>query len=446
MKKNADHISYIYLCISIFISIFLYFCIYVNNRTISSPTMSPAALPAPLSENKKKESAQIEDQIKSETIASPDPANCITYTGIISKGENLYLALRKNNIHHQTIHFITSKMSPLFNFSKKSRPGDSYTMIQDPNSTLISFQYKVNPLESYILKRNGHNQWDATRQSIKLDKYWERICGKIKGSLFSSFANIDKEEALAAQFANIFAWKIDFHHESRDDDQFDLVVEKLYHGDTFICYGDILAARYDGAYTGTHSAYYFEKKYYSSEGRSLILPFLRAPLNYRYISSGYTYRRLHPILKKVRPHPAIDFAAPSGTPIWAVADGKVISKKYDPYNGKQIILRHNNGYTTYYNHCSSFAKGIYIGAKVKQKQTIAYVGTTGLSTGPHLDYRVKRNGKNVNPLTIKLPKGSRLSETKLPKFTQYVEEMKQVLNGEKDYNDVIVASIDSANL
>ncbi|MGA1826127.1 MAG: M23 family metallopeptidase [bacterium] len=443
-QKKINSISYIYLFISVVITISLYISLCLTDIPISSPhhDAHDNVDPIVIDKNKKHNSKIIEACIESKPFAS----NFISHTGILSKGENLYLSLKKNNIHSKTIHFIASKMSPVFNFRKRSRPGDSYEIIQDANKYLISFHYKINPTESYILKRNENNTWDTKRQSVQLDKYWERISGEIDGALFYSFSNIPGGELIAAQFANIFAWTIDFHHESRNGDTFSLVVEKFFHGDTFIRYGNILAAQYDGHYTGKLMAYYFDNEYYSPEGRSLVQPFLRAPLNYKYISSGYTHRRLHPILKRIRPHPAIDFAAPTGTPIWAVADGNVIKKKYDRYNGNQIVLRHKNGYLSYYNHCSSFAKNIYVGAQVKQKQTIAYVGTTGLSTGPHLDYRLKKNGKNVNPLTIKFPKGGKLPKTKLSKFNQCVEEMRLVLHGEKDYNGVIIASIDSANL
>ena len=370
----------------------------------------------------------------------------ITRAGIISKGENLYLALKKIDIHNKTIHLISSQLSPLFDFRRKTRPGDSYRIIQDPNIGLINFEYNVSPLEKYILGRDKDNKWEAKRENIKLDKYWVRFEGEISGSLFLSFNQFAHGMTLASKFTDIFAWKIDFLHETRNGDTFAFVIEKYCHDNEFVQYGDILAAEYNNKKFGKYSAFYFSENYYSPNARSIKQAFLRAPLNYKYISSGYTHRRLHPILHKVKPHLGVDFAAPMGTPIWAVADGTVIKKKYDRFNGNQIVLRHINGYKTYYNHLSSFARGIKVGSKVKQKQTIAHVGTTGLSTGPHLDYRLKKNGKFVNPLLEKFPKGVKLPETKLSSYKQWINEIDPILCGEKDYNNIIVASIDSSTL
>jgi murein DD-endopeptidase MepM/ murein hydrolase activator NlpD len=226
-------------------------------------------------------------------------------------------------------------------------------------------------------------------------------------------------------FVDIFAWDIDFSNELQRGDTFALVVEKIYREGKFLTYGRILAAEYRDR-DELHQAFFFPfpadtGDYYAPDGRSLRKTFLKAPVSYNRISSGYSRRRLHPVLKKVQPHLGIDYAAPAGTPVWAPGDGTVLSTSYDRRNGRKVVLRHPNGYTTYFLHLSRFAKGIRKGARVRQKQVVGYVGSTGLSTGPHLDYRMKRNGSWRNPLREKFPPGKPLPEDYRPEFSEYQE-------------------------
>ena len=277
------------------------------------------------------------------------------------------------------------------------------------------------------------------------------ISGEIRGSLFSTFQAQGHPVALAIRFAEIFEWKIDFQHEVREGDSFSLVLERFFKGDEPIGYGKILAVMYDGKVTGSLKGFYFDQgdergDYYDLNGVSLRRAFLRAPLSYKYISSGFSYHRMHPILNRVKPHLGIDFAAPSGSPVWAVADGTVLSKTYDKNNGNQIKLRHMNGYITYYNHLSRFARGLKKGDRVVQKQIIAYVGTTGLSTGPHLDYRVKKDGRFINPLNARYPSGKSLKKGYAPLFEQKVAKLMPILCGDETVSKVLVAEVDTSEL
>jgi murein DD-endopeptidase MepM/ murein hydrolase activator NlpD len=206
----------------------------------------------------------------------------------------------------------------------------------------------------------------------------------------------------------IFESSFDFTADTRAGDRFRLLVEARYANGTFVEEGRILAAQYvAGAETLAGVAFEVDGRtaYYDPDGRSMKKMFLRSPLQFTRISSGYTYRRPHPVLGGVRPHLAIDYAAPTGTPVWAVADGTVEFAGHKGGNGIQVLLRHRAGYKTYYNHLSRVAKGVRPGARVSQKQVIGYVGSTGLSTGPHLDYRVSVNGRFVNPLQEKFLPG-----------------------------------------
>jgi murein DD-endopeptidase MepM/ murein hydrolase activator NlpD len=224
-----------------------------------------------------------------------------------------------------------------------------------------------------------------------------------------------KSSQLAVQLAEIFAWDIDFLTECQKGDTFKILVERLYRGD-FYRWGDILAAVYEGEMLSTHTAVLFQDhtgstSYYDKDGRCLRKAFLRAPLNYKYISSHFTESRYHPILRIYRPHLAIDYAAPTGTPVVSIGAGTVTSRYYDGGGyGNYVEIKHPNGYTTGYGHLSKFAEGLKVGKRVEQGEVIGYVGATGLATGPHLDFSISKDGKKVNFLELEIPSASSVSQ------------------------------------
>lgn len=341
----------------------------------------------------------------------PPRSNFRIIEGVLQKGDNLYNFLVKKRVKKETIHTIVQHLKPLFPFAS-AMPGDSFALTLDLQENLHRFEYKLGPIETYILERDPNGRVGSFKKDVALEKYWIVISGKVKDSLFNSIGALSEDNSLAPKFADIFAWRIDFLNEPREGDKFRLVVEKYCLDSTFIKYGRILAAEYNG-HCGLHQAIYYEDEdgrgdYYDLNGISLRRAFLKAPVRFNHISSGYSYHRRHPILGYVRPHLGIDYAAPSGTSVWAVADGTIVSAGYEGGNGNQVIIRHMNGYQTYYNHLLRFGKGIRSGARVSQKQVIGYVGTTGLSTGPHLDYRVKHHGNFINPLKESFPTGQKL--------------------------------------
>ncbi len=371
----------------------------------------------------------------------------VVLEGELNRGGSIYNCLNGAGISDRDIQLIASKFKTMFNFSTQSRPGDKYRLILTNDGKIDKFEYQRGPLEVYCLAKDGNDNWNVWQENIKLMKYWVRISGQIRDSLFSTFQREGYPVSLAAQFAEIFEWKIDFQHEVREGDYFSLVVEKFYKDGELIEYGRIVAAMYDGEIINMLKGFYFEQDngigdYYSPDGTSLKRAFLRSPLSYKYISSGFSYRRKHPILGSVKPHLGIDFAAPYGSPVWAVADGTVISKTYDRYNGNQIKLRHINNYITYYNHLSRFAGGLKRGVKVKQKQIIGYVGTSGLSTGPHLDYRVKKNNSYVNPLKANYPLGEALKKVFIQSYMETVSNLNTILMDDDMTNMFLVAEVD----
>ena len=204
------------------------------------------------------------------------------------------------------------------------------------------------------------------------------------------------------------------------------MVECCYLNDEFKKYGDILSAEFvnNGQ---TYHAYRFEHdgkaEYYGDNGKSLRRAFLKAPLSFRRISSRFSKKRFHPILKIFRPHLGVDYAASTGTPVSSVGDGTVIFAGYKGQNGNLVAIKHPNGFKTYYGHLSRIPRGIKKGGKVRQGQIIGYVGATGLATGPHLDYRIKKHNTFVNPLTLNMPRGSSIPKAEMSDFKNFRDTM-----------------------
>jgi murein DD-endopeptidase MepM/ murein hydrolase activator NlpD len=239
-----------------------------------------------------------------------------------------------------------------------------------------------------------------------------------------------EQDTLTIAFADILAWEIDFYKDVREGDQFRIVVEKNYKGEQFIQYGTIHAVEYQRSEKVIRGIRY-KDGYFNENGISLKKAFLKAPLKFSRISSRFSRGRIHPILGGVRPHYGVDYAAPPGTPIWAVADGVVASCGWNSGFGNQVILRHTNGYTTCYGHLSAFGRGIRRGIRVKQQQVIGYVGSTGLSTGPHLDYRLTKNGQFRNPLKESFIPGVPIEKKEMEGFRQKNAEMMAWLQGDR---------------
>lgn len=230
------------------------------------------------------------------------------------------------------------------------------------------------------------------------------VSATIDRSLYEAVRDRGEAPQLVQQLIDVFQWDIDFF-ELRKGDSFSLVVTKQYAGNDFIGYGPVTAARFTHK-DQTYEAFRHEMAdgragYYAHSGSPLRKQFLKAPLKFTRVTSGFSRRRFHPVLKYFRPHYGIDYGAPVGTPVMTTADGVVVEARYKAGEGNFVRIRHSSRIDTYYLHLSKFAKGIAKGRKVVQGDVIGYVGRTGLATGPHLDYRVTESGKWLNPLQLK---------------------------------------------
>lgn len=293
-------------------------------------------------------------------------------------------------------------------------------------------EYRYEPDEDRMVRVLFEEEGPAILvEPIPYRKESVTITGTIQDSLFTAVDSIGEKPSLALDLADIFAWQVDFFRDLRKDDSFVVVVDKYFREGDFVRYGPIQAARFVNS-GKTFNAFRFKtgngrEDYFDETGASLRKQFLKVPLRFQRISSGYSSRRLHPVTGKVTPHYGVDYAAPTGTPIMAIGDGKVVVKKYDSNNGRWLKIRHNSVYSSAYCHLHSFAKGIKVGSTVRQGQVIAYVGMTGRATGPHLHFAMYKHGKYVNPRTIKVPQATSVPGSQKETFMATVEALSPLL-------------------
>jgi murein DD-endopeptidase MepM/ murein hydrolase activator NlpD len=317
---------------------------------------------------------------------------------------------------------IVHALKGVFDF-RNARPGDAWRVKLDPDGRLLFFEYERSLLESYCVTRDGEDLV-GYRKEIPVSHDVVLVRGKVHSSLYESMIRAGERPGLALMLADVLAWDIDFYRDPRPGDTFKIIVEKeTYKGHT-LRYGKILAAEYRGA-VGRYRVFRYPsptggEAFYDENGHSAQKALLKAPVKLVRVTSTYG-RRHHPILGYTKMHLGVDYGAPIGTPVWAVGDGTVIWAGRKGPNGNLIGLRHSNGYTTWYAHLSRIK--VRRGQRVHQKDIIGLVGSTGRSTGPHLHYGVKKDGRFVNPLTLKLPPRRPLPARMLPEFKKHIEPL-----------------------
>jgi len=345
-------------------------------------------------------------------------------TGIIKKGETFFDIFKRYKLDITELYKIREASAGIHKL-REIYPGRQYKIICDNNEQISSFIYWIDD-DCYLNVNRTDQGYCAEKIPIVYEKRILHIRISIKGNLISSLGEGTENLLLALQLSDIFAWDIDFTADLRTDDSCKIIVEGLYKDGEFKKYGQILSAEFINN-GDVYRAYAFEQKgkirYYDEKGRSLRKVFLKAPLSFRRISSTFSARRFHPVLKIYRPHHGLDYAAAKGTPVSAVGDGRVIFAGRRGEYGNLIILRHRNDYKTYYGHLSKIAGVVHRGAKINQGAIIGYVGATGLATGPHLHYEMRINDHAVNPMAVKLPRGLAITANMLAVFNQFRDEM-----------------------
>jgi murein DD-endopeptidase MepM/ murein hydrolase activator NlpD len=357
--------------------------------------------------------------------------------GELVKGQTLSRALAEQGISQQSIQLLEREMRPVFSF-RRARPGQRFRLSQSPQGEVLAFRYWTSPEESFHLFREG-DRYVARSERVELTPRLARAEGVIQESLYLTLQELGEYPQLARGFVDLFAWDIDFSRQVRAGDRFLIFYERLHRieedgSEVYVRPGRILAARYRGM-AGDYAAVYFEDDegrgdYYRADGKSIVKQFLAAPLKHTRISSNFSSARRHPILKVTRPHLGIDYAAAEGTEVWAVADGTVIYRGWNGGFGNLVKVQHASSYVSYYAHLSRFSGGLHVGQRVKQKQTLGLVGSTGLATGPHVCFRVAKNGHYVNPLQLKIPAGATIGDAMWGEFRIVRDTLLSALEGD----------------
>ena len=319
---------------------------------------------------------------------------------------------------------------------RKFRAGQAYVVVTDAATGRVKrFEYEIDDRKRLVVE--GLDDPVARLENIA---YETRLCfveGVIASDLFSAVADMGEGPQLALRIANLFAAEINFIRDLQEGDSFRVLVEKLYREGEYKGYGKVLAAAFTNR-GKTFEAFLFrdgggrEGHFYNAAGESLRKTLLQAPLPITRVTSRFTNSRKHPILGYSRPHLGVDYGAPSGTPVMAVGSGKVLKAGRAGGFGNQIIVRHHQNLESMYNHLSGYARGIRSGVSVRQGQVIGYVGSTGLSTGPHLDFRIKQNGKFIDPTKAVNPRAPGVSRRKAKEFAAVVAEYRAYMSGAKE--------------
>jgi murein DD-endopeptidase MepM/ murein hydrolase activator NlpD len=307
--------------------------------------------------------------------------------------------------------------------------------IETEGSRLRFFELHDGPANEWCVRREGE-RFEGFKRDIPIHKNVVSIEAVIQSSLFQAFVDAGQDPQLAPLIADVFAWDIDFYVDPRPGDRIRAVVERIEADGRLLGYGEVQAAEYLG---GPHSAIgdrsvfrYVDREgsvgYYDATGQSARRTFLKSPLKFAHVTSGYGMR-VHPLLGYRKEHAGVDYAAAVGTPVWAVGDGAIEAAGYKGSNGNYVAIKHRNGLETFYCHLSRIAEGIHTGARVLQKRVIGFVGATGLATGPHLHYALKKGGQFMNPLALKVPRAEPISPRELPDFRAAVDPLLVLLHG-----------------
>jgi len=365
--------------------------------------------------------------ITAETV--PEPEYQLTSVKVKS-GDNLSLIFKRAGLSDR-------HMMELLNSNKKAKrlaavyPGHTLTFGIDDEQQLQQLTYEIDQLNSFKFSRDEQG-FSFNEISREPDIHYAQRSAFISQSLYAAGMEAKLDDKLIMELADVFGWDIDFALDIRKGDHFKVVYEERFLDGEKIGNGSIVAAEFVNQGETFKAVRYVNARgdtsYYTPKGRSMRKEFLRAPLDFRRISSNFNPRRLHPVLKTRRPHRGIDYAASTGTPVWSSGNGRVIASGYTKANGNYVVIQHGNSVQTKYLHLHK--RYVKKGQRVKQKQKIGTVGSTGLATGPHLHYEFLMNGVHRNPRTIisKLPKAKSISKDEMQRFYEQTKVLVVQLN------------------
>lgn len=361
--------------------------------------------------------------------------------GTVEKGDTISKILE--NTGSEGIYQYISAARQVFSM-RSFREGQPYVIVTDSASGRVKrFEYEIDSRRRLVVE--GVEEPVARVEAIEYVTLLNTVEATISDNLFQAVADVGESPQMALQLADLFGAEINFIRDLQEGDSFSVLVEKRYREGEYKGYGRVLAAHFTNK-GKTFEAYLFRDgsgraQYYNRKGENLRKTLLQAPLAFTRVTSRFTSSRKHPILGYSRPHMGVDYGAPTGTPVKAVGEGVVTKRSWGGGYGNQIIIKHVAGLESMYSHLSGYARSLRQGQRVRQGQVIGFVGSTGLSTGPHLDFRLRQNGKFINPTKAINPRGAPVSSRRMAAFEKVVAEELAYLKGRKPLAEYTVDSV-----
>lgn len=351
-------------------------------------------------------------------------------TFTIKAGDNLAYYFQQAGLTSKSLDEVMSVRQA--HHLKKIFPGQTLRINADNNGRLIALQFDVDPLTTLMVQRQENGSLIAKVEEKPIEKRVAFGGGQINDSLFLAAKHAKLDDALIMELANIFAYDIDFAQDIQPNDNFKVLYEEYFVNGVKVGNGPIVAAEFTNNGKEYRAIRYTDSdgvsSYFSPLGQSLKKAFIRTPVQYTRISSHFNLHRRHPVLHKIRAHRGVDYAAPTGTPVKAAGQGKIVFVGRKGGYGNTIVLQHGSKYTTLYGHLHRFSKNLKSGMPVKQGQVIGYVGSTGLASGPHLHFEFRINGVHHDPLKVALPQADGLTGKAKTQFLAYTKELLGVMD------------------
>ena len=395
--------------------------------SLSSATQSPFAQTAT---EQQKTASNILDEIE-EPQPETDP---LLKEIIVASGDTLSTIFAKVGLSQSTVHDVLASSKEAKQLTRL-KVGQRLEFRLDEQGALAQLSSPINRLESFQLDKTDSG-YTFKKEQLKPDVTTAYAHGEIESSLFLAARRAGLSHNLTMDLANVFGYDIDFAMDIRKGDSFEVVYEEKTIDGERVGTGNILAARFTNRGKSYTAVRYTNEQgntsYYTADGTSMRKAFIRTPVDFARISSRFSNGRKHPILNKIRAHKGVDYAAPHGTPIKSAGDGKVILAGRKGGYGNTVVIQHGNRYRTLYAHMQGFAKGVRNGSAVKQGQIIGYIGTTGLSTGPHLHYEFQVDGVHVDPLGLKLPMADPIAQKEKQRFLQISQPLMAQMDKERE--------------
>ena len=357
-------------------------------------------------------------------------SNLTWQTAKVRSGDSLARIFKRLGFSAQTTYAVSTAEGEHSQLLKKLNVGDLLSIAKNEANQLAALEYPMSKTDTLYINLVGDG-YQSSKEVKKVEIRESFSNGVISSSFWNAGISAGLSDAQVINFANIFGWDIDFSQDIREGDSFSVVYEKKYVNGEYIGTGNILIAEFTNQDEVFQAIRFTDGEYYTADGKSMRKAFLRAPVNFKYISSSFKPKRFHPVQKRWKAHKGIDYAAKQGTPVVAAGNGKVTHAGYRKYNGYYVFIQHGNGILTKYLH---FYKrpSVKKGQRVKQGQNIGYVGATGLAAGPHLHYEFLLNGVHRNPRTVKLPDAKPIAKKYKSTFQALAKIKLEALSGARN--------------